>query len=333
MKALLLIAGIITSGIMIFTVESGMKNTEPYRWQRVANPGSGRWPEQWEEGKWPMGITPVEAFGKLWMIGARNSWSSDDGLNWIAFSKADWGIRHSMSTVYFKNKLWMAGGMTDWHDFRNDIWSSTDGKKWIKEIGQASWEKRIGHEMVVFNNKLWLIGGTLTSGDRKKIPTHFLNDIWSSDDGINWKREVEKAPWTARHGARVLVFKNRIWLLGGGGEVGRKPKGDVWNSNDGINWTKVTDTALWKARTSNGVLVFDNSIWIYGGIDNESVWLNDVWRSEDGIQWEQVNDHAPWTPRSTDTSAAFRDQLWIYSGKTSREEDTWSGDIWALSKE
>ena len=291
-----------------------------YQWEQVVKPGNGSFQENWKEGKWPMGIMPLIGFeNKLWMIGQKLYWSSENGINWNANTKTDWGERHGMAIVYFKDKFWMFGGMRSWDDFRNDIWVSSNGKQWQKVNDHAVWEPRRDHKVIIFKDKLWLIGGAISSGKANQTPTQFLNDVWSSTDGINWALEQENAPWKGSDNLKSLVFRDKIWIIGGG------ESNDVWNYSGGKQWEQISSHAPWKQRRGNGVLVFDDELWTFGGINH-----NDVWHSPDGKEWKKMNEPSPWSSRSTEYSIAFKNKLWIFSGKTGRA-DSWAGDIWTLS--
>lgn len=292
-----------------------------YEWHNLAVSGKGCFPPNCTEGKFPMAIVPLVAFdGKLYSIGDKSIWTSGDGINWNSQPKTDWGERYGMQFAFFKNKLWMLGGMKTWDDFRNDIWVSDDGKDWKQTVSNAKWSPRRNHSLVVFKNKLWLLGGAESSGRRDQTPTSFFNDIWNSEDGVNWIKVTENAPWSAREVNTSLVFDNKIWVIGGGN------KRDVWSSTDGKIWTQVNEKAAWSERRENGGLVFDGKIWIFGGMDK-----NDVWSSTDGKNWQMNFERAPWSTRGAAYSVVFNDKLWIFSGKTGRE-DSWSGDIWAMSR-
>jgi len=290
-----------------------------YEWQNIAISGKGCFPPDCAEGKFPMAILPLVAFdGNLYSIGDKSVWISADGVNWNSQPKTDWGERHGMQFAFFNNKLWMLGGMKSWDDFRNDVWSSPDGKEWKQAVSKAEWSARRGHGVVVFKDKLWILGGALSSGRPNETPTEFLNDVWSSSDGVNWTPVTVNAPWSAKDGHTSLVFDNKIWIIGG--------KRDVWSSTDGKNWTPVTDKAEWSERTGSGVLVFDGKIWIFGGRE-----LNDVWYSSNGKNWQTAFANAPWSTRSANYSVVFKNKIWLFSGKTGRE-DSWAGDIWAMSR-
>jgi len=293
--------------------------------------GTGAFQEEWTAGKWPMGLMPVIAFdGNLWMTGQKSAWSSTDGLNWQQHIKSDWGERITVPYVFFLNKLWMFGGL-DYHPktFLNDVWSSVDGKNWTQLSTQAEWQPRGGHTLTVFKNKLWLFGGAIeVLSDR--TPSKFLDDIWSSDDGIHWILEANDAPWPACDYPRILVFKDSMYMIGG------QAQASIWHSADGKNWVKIKDEAEWKKRYDYGALVFDDKLWVYGGRDTSANHntgaKDDVWYSEDGINWLQQYEHAPWTARSAAHSIVFKNMLWIFSGKHTGGQHNWGGDIWTLNK-
>jgi hypothetical protein len=294
--------------------------SKAYEWQNAAVSGKGCFPGNCAKGKFPMAVIPLVGFdGKLYGIGDREIWISGDGLDWNSEPKTDWGERYGMRFAFFAGKFWMLGGMKSWDDFRNDVWTSGDGRNWKQLVSNAPWSPRRGHALVVFKSKLWMTGGAESSGRPDKLPVRFLNDVWSSDDGRSWTRVTANAPWSARSEHTTLVFNDKLWVIGG-------KERDVWASRDGRDWVRVTDKAEWGARVGNGGLVFDGRMWIFGGMD-----LNDVWNSADGKTWKPVFENAPWSARSAAASIVFDDKLWIYSGKTGRE-DSWSGDIWTMSR-
>jgi len=287
-----------------------------YKWSQMAEK-QGCFSPNCKKGQFPMAIVPIVAFdGKLYSIGDKAVWTSADGINWSSQPKTDWGERAGLKFAFFKNQLWMLGGMKSWDDFRNDVWSSSDGRNWRQTISNAKWSPRRNHGVIVFKNRLWILGGAESSGRSDQTPTKFLNDVWNSEDGVNWNQVTANAPWAARNGHLSLVFDDK------GGEG----FGDVWSSTDGKNWTQVTAKAEWTARGGNGGLVFDGKMWIFGGVG-----FNDVWRSSDGKHWHREFANAPWSTRSTVCSIVFNHRLWIFSGKTGRK-DSWDGNVWAMSR-
>ena len=320
-KMTILTAFLIVAAHLFYTSAGGKSD---YEWQNIVVSGKGCFPPKCAPGQFPMAVLPLVAFGdKLWSVGDKTVWTSGDGINWDSRPKTDWGERYGMTYVFFAGKIWMLGGMKTWDDFRNDVWSSSDGKEWKQVTPKAAWSSRRGHGAVVFKNKIWLLGGAESSGRADQLPSRSLSDVWSSSDGVDWTQVTAHAPWGERSGHATLVFDNKIWVIGGG-ERGKNQ--DVWSSVDGVNWTQVTANAEWGRRHGNGALVFDGKIWVFGGIE-----LNDVWHSSNGKNWQTAFAEAPWSKRTAYYSVAFKNKLWIFSGKTGRA-DTQTGDIWAMSR-
>lgn len=149
-----------------------------------------------------------------------------------------------------------------------------------------------------------------------------LNDVWYSDDCINWTRATDSAAWSKRILHSSVVFDNKMWILGGNGEEGIK--GDVWNSTDGVNWTCVTESAPW-ARYAHTSLVFNDKMWILGGSAGLT-YKNDAWYSTDGKTWNKIADTALWQERLMHTSVVFDNKIWIIGGENDtalRLNDAW----------
>jgi hypothetical protein len=311
--------------------DSATEPAKDYVWVRAIAPGKGRWPEACAQGQWPRTLVPVEAFGKLWMIGMgkgnKSVWRSNDGIIWDKEqSDAAWGERYNAKQVVFKNRIWALGGTQVSNDvFRNDVWSSKDGKSWTLATAHAGWSARGWHTALVFNDKIWVLGGTDNWGEDGKNAS-VLNDVWCSSDGVEWTRVVEHAPWPARSRHVSVVFDNKMWVIGG------TKRNDVWYSTDGKDWKQATANAGWPLRAAYGGQVFDQKLWIFGG-DGDNGWMNDVWYSADGANWTMLNAHAPWTARTTEFSAVFDGKMWIFAGKSDERSsagDRGMDDVWYL---
>jgi hypothetical protein len=174
---------------------------------------------------------------------------------------------------------------------------------------------------------MWVIGGDGHT------------DVWSSSDGFRWTRATADAPWGRRYKPYVVVFKDRLWLMGGQ-DIFRPdyvPFGDnytayndVWSSVDGIQWRQVVERAPWPPRGMiHGSAIFQNRIWILGGglYANPGIYYNDVWSSADGEVWHRVTDKAPWLPRLHHNVAVYADRLWIMGGHDSDLESN-ANDVW-----
>lgn len=83
---------------------------------------------------------------------------------------------------------------------------------------------------VFFNNKFWIFGGFKHG--------QVSNEIWSSENGVEWQQHSSLNAFTPRYGHSVTEFKGELWLIGGA-EGGAK--NDIWKSSNGIEWVKTTD--------------------------------------------------------------------------------------------
>ncbi|MBI4557371.1 MAG: cadherin-like beta sandwich domain-containing protein [Candidatus Hydrogenedentes bacterium] len=169
-----------------------------------------------------------------------------------------------------------------------------------------------------------------------------------------WIKVQESGPWSPRDSAGELVFKDRMWLIGGytpplvndvwstsdGKEwtpAGVIPDpigvnipvnlvhndqmwvtsndGKLYSSPDGATWTLVTDQAPWRGRYGAGGVVFNGKMWAMGGLKKEGELFNDVWSSKDGVQWTLETEHAAWSPRQIFGMLAVHDsKIWLLGG-------------------
>ena len=291
---------------------------EPFRWTKVAENGTGCFAPKCRDGQFAMAVKPVVGFGgKLYLVGDRTIWFSDDGVKWESRAKTNWDERYGMQFAYFRGQLWMLGGMRSWDDFRNDVWSSSNGVDWKQVSANAPWSKRRWHSVFVHRERLWLVGGALSSGRQDKTPTEFVNDVWSSADGIDWRLESESTPLAVENGLTAFSFGRKIYVVSGNGKI--------WSSENGKEWQLVAQDLPWGGN-GGGVLVYDDRIWVLGGSNR-----NDVWSSDDGKKWKREFSVVPFSKRNTEYSVVFKDKIWLFSGKTGRE-DSWDGAIWSMSK-
>lgn len=239
----------------------------------------------WIHSDLPMSI----AFkGKMWMMGgwykgrleghsaSNEVWSSKDGANWKSETKnASWTPRTAAAIVEFKGKMWILGGIEDYYfgtakSLKNDVWYSSDGKNWKQATASAGWSPRSYHQAAVLNGKIYVFGGG------NYVPEyHANNDVWSSEDGINWTQVTEKAPWHERLWFSSVVYRDRIWVLGGWSNNPYKNWQDVWYSQDGANWTQLETGTSWKERHELSAYVFQDKLWVAGGMVPPLI--NDVW--------------------------------------------------------
>jgi hypothetical protein len=215
--------------------------------------------------------------GKMWMLGgwyngrlpghsaSNQVWSSTDGVAWDQVTPAaDWSPRLSGTATEFRGGLWVVGGIEDYYfgddtSLKNDVWKSSDGREWTLVTADAPWSPRAYHQTVVLGDRMYVIGGGNYTPNH-----HAKNDVWSTDDGVNWVCETESAPWSPRIWFSSAVYRDRIWVIGGWSkETGNVD--DVWHSADGKHWQRLETPTRWKARHEHSVFVFQDKLWVAGG--------------------------------------------------------------------
>ena len=233
----------------------------------------------WRHGDLPMTVVFED---KMWFMGgwyngllaghsaSNEVWWSTDGTQWQqATPGAGWSPRLAAGVVAFKGKMWILGGVENYFfgdekGLRNDVWCSADGKQWELATDSAPWRPRAFHQALVFDDRIWVLGG---GNFRPK--QHALNDVWSSADGVNWTMATPAAPWDPRLWFSSVVYRDRMWVLGGWAEEATPSRPlnlrDVWYSKDGSDWTELQSEVVWTARHEHSAFVFHDKIWVAGG--------------------------------------------------------------------
>jgi hypothetical protein len=234
--------------------------------------------------------------GKIWMMGgwyngrleghsaSNQVWSSSDGANWKQVTgKAAWSPRVAAALVQFKGKMWILGGTESYYfgnneSLKNDVWYSSDGKKWNLATANAGWSPRAYLQAAVLDGKIYVFGGG------NYVPEyHAENDVWCSEDGIHWVQVCKNAPWHERLWFSSVVYRDRIWIMGGWSNNPYKNWPDIWYTKDGKEWKQFRSEVSWKERHEHSAFVFRDKIWIAGGMNPPLV--NDVWSLEIPENW------------------------------------------------
>lgn len=193
------------------------------------------------------------------------------------------------------------------------IWTSSDGLQWTASE-KTDWGELHGMSFAFFRNRLLMTGG-MASWEK------FSNDIWFSDDGTNWTRSSTNAPWPPRRGHGLIVFHDRLWLIGGAKSSGRSDQTpseyyhDVWSSADGIEWKLEADNVPWPGSSEPSVIVFNNTLYLI------EMGSRQIWMSGDGKSWKAAGK-APWQERIGGGLAILGENLWLFGGV--ERNDVWS---------
>jgi lysophospholipase L1-like esterase/dienelactone hydrolase len=265
----------------------------------VWNSGNGRaWKKVTDTAAWIHSDLAMWVVfkNKMWMMGgwykgrleghsaSNQVWSSTDGVKWTSETNAAaWSPRVAAALVAFKGKLWLLGGTENYYfgdnkSLKNDVWCTSNGKDWTLVTADAGWQPRAYHQAAVLNGKMYLFGGG------NYTPEYFaFNDVWSSEDGAHWTKVCD-APWHERIWFSSVVYRNRIWVMGGWSGNPYKNWSDVWYSDNGKQWTPYTSLPVWAERHEPSAFVFKDKIWMAGGMTPPLV--NDVWSLKLPANWK-----------------------------------------------
>jgi hypothetical protein len=105
-------------------------------------------------------------------------------------------LRCGASVFVLQGKIWIeGGGVCDYSQVFNDVWSSADGVNWTQSSKLAEWSPRMWPCIVTGDDDIaWLASGyaptdwnTTVAG---VVPRYGANhsDVWYSKDGSNWKQ-------------------------------------------------------------------------------------------------------------------------------------------------
>ncbi len=253
-------------------------------------------------------------------------------VDWVRVTEqAGWQPRDSQGELVHDGRLWIFGGwFSSYAAPPRDVWSSPDGKTWTLIQKSAPWLHSDLPMALTFGGRMWMLGGWYNG----RLPGHSAsNQVWSSRDGADWTQVTDSAGWTPRIAAGAVVFRDRMWVLGGTENYyfgdASSLKNDVWSSADGKQWQQATVAAGWSPRAYQASVVHDGKMWILGGGNYvpEYSATNDVWSSEDGVQWQQVTESAAWHPRLWFSSVVYRDHIWVLGGWSNNPSQNW-GDVW-----
>ncbi|HYD25618.1 MAG TPA: M10 family metallopeptidase C-terminal domain-containing protein [Croceibacterium sp.] len=305
---------------------------------------------EWEELVHPLSTRDEIGFvvfnDRLWVIGAsvvppgasgHEVFSTADGINWTEHGPGDWIGQRGPTTVVFNGYIYLVGNA-----MQDDVWRTADPASghWEKVLDDAPWGIRHGAMITVFDDKIWLMGGMQFGPEgwpeigAPVSEAQSFNDIWVSEDGVNWTQALDHAPWGPRAhiNGGAAVLNGRMYVVSGGvinlqpfgsvrDHVG-EPYRDVWSTADGVNWTLETDHAPWTGRTFGSLAVYQNQLVLMGGSigTNHRDMDHDIWVSNDGGKtWTE--GVFPGLPRHASGMISFNDDLYIAGGL--QTDDMW----------
>lgn len=250
--------------------------------------------------------------------------------NWVREAAAQWSPRDSQAEWVFRDQIWIGGGwFNSYESPPRDVWASADGRDWSLVQSSAPWKHSDLPMNLTFSDKIWIMGGWYNG----RLPGHSAgNQVWSSDDGIDWRMVTERADWSARCAGVAVEFQQKIWLLGGTENYyfgdNQSLKNDVWSATNGKDWQLECAHAEWRPRAYHQAVVMGDRLFVLGGGNYvpEHLAFNDVWSTRDGTSWQMETESAPWAPRIWFTAVSYRNRIWVLGGWS--QETGNLGDVW-----
>lgn len=173
------------------------------------------------------------------------------------------------------------------------------------------------HSITQFNDQLWLVGGD----NSNTAPWTFHSEVWKSTNGKNWKL-VTSNLFDNRKNHSLLVFKNKMWLIGGINNAG-EILSDIWNTSDGIHWNRVKSLSPLTDIGQNNSIVFKNRLYVFIGNNREH---QEVWSSSNGINWRMETNNA-FPVRNHYKTIVYKESIYVIGGLLRGSELT--NEIWA----
>lgn len=281
---------------------------------------------------------------RLYVVSERNMASSKEEIGenfdpsrlvWKNAGAMPFGARDSETSYVFKGRMFITGGLdanaetkngyTNYEKakYYNDIWWTEDGVNW--KLGKEHAEFPLIRSSSIFelNGKLFLLAGWSPE-------VGYNIGIWTSTDGLNWTKEKPRQDWGDREGQRIVLFMNKIWMIGGTNYFAHKTYNDVWVSENGLDWTQATEDAGWHSRWDHDVAEYKGKLWLAGGMNFGGIGYGDIWSSDDAINWVQVSDNPPFGARQGQCMLQYRGLLWLIGGLDANT-NAGVGDSWYTS--
>lgn len=225
--------------------------------------------------------------------------------------------RDSAGEFLFNGKMYLLGGWQDsYRPNLVDVYSTRDGihfqlENLISPIHNSDLAVHLTH-----NNKIFIISGWI---DGRLSTGRASNEIFISEDGKSFKL-LGYAPFSPRVGAAGVVFKNRIYIIGGNEEYfygsPKTLKSDVWSSADGINWILETKKPGFSPRAFAQAFVHQEKLCIAGG-GNYSPFafsFNEIWCSKNGKKFYKIKQKKKWPSRIWFSLLKHKDYVWVLGG-------------------
>lgn len=297
----------------------------------AAGPGAYEWTRLVDAAPFPPSYNfpvHVDATGRFVALHPRGTWQSRNGQRWEKTALPFSGMNAAhLPYVLHGGETWALGKLEgNYLSFRIEpvIQATRSHARWETKGRSLSLPRHIFHAAASFRDHIWILGGF----DGR----HHSAGVWSSADGLQWTR-VTTAPWSPRTGARAIVFRERLFLIGGGIMDGQAAN-DVWSTADGTNWRLETDRIAPEEPVGFTPVVHEDALWLVGA-NRSGRFTSEMLTSSDGRNWAPVR--APWSPRGGVAAWSAGGALYVTGGKYSYETGgetrfVYSNDVWRMTR-
>lgn len=265
--------------------------------------------------------------GRFIVLHPEGTWESRDARIWTPTPLPHRVLNSAyMSYVQHDGAVWALGRHTgDYRQFAitPTILRTRDFQSW-ERVGQATrFPQVVFAAAASFKGALWMFGGYDGQGN--------VASVWRSSDGLQWERVTDRAPWGPRGGSKTVVFKDRLYLIGGGVLDGPNSN-DVWSTGDGTTWRQETVSLAPEAPTGFTPVAMRDAIWLVGA-NRSGAFKSEMLVSNDGQRWTPVS--APWSPRGGVAAWTDGASLYVTGGKYSTVQNgetvfAYSNDVWVM---
>lgn len=149
--------------------------------------------------------------------------------------------------------------------------------------------------------------------------------LYSSSSGLaNWQQVFRYPDQPVEldvklAGSPGVVFRNRLYLIGGSSFDPDKPGNDVgyynFETKEWVSSKQMKNTAFPTPRMGHSCIVYnDEEIWLLGGYHAAQGTLNDIWTTKNGQVWTKASITLPDGGRCMMGTTIYNKELWIYAG-------------------
>lgn len=175
------------------------------------------------------------------------------------------------------------------------------------------------------NESLTIFTGETIDESKNKQAVYPLSDVWSTTDGVNWKKQATTTKMGA--GWERMVEKDKdgvIYSFGGKYKVvDNKTVSDnsVYKSTNAVDWTYVGEIPEMNHSYDRSVVYYNEKFWLISTMEG-------VWNSSDGKTWTKQLNKGPWSSYSADHS---RSNSWGYYNSNSLGGYVIKDKMWYLA--